>query len=80
MDIRLKRHELHLIGERFEIDWSVETSGGEVETHEILVNRTEAVIVLVVLVALLSIANPHLNTTALWIAAENRLRKSGSRR
>ena len=77
MDIRLKRHELHLIGERFEIDWSVETSGGEVETHEILVNRTEAVIVLV---ALLSIANPHLNTTALWIAAENRLRKSGSRR
>ena len=77
MDIRLKRHELHLIGERFEIDWSVETGDGEVETHEILVNREGAA---VVLVALLSIANPHLNTSSLWFAAENKLRKSGSRR
>ena len=77
MDIRLKRHELHLIGERFEIDWSVETGGGEVETHEILVNRTEAAIVLV---ALLSVVNPDLDTSELWNEAETRLQKSGSRR
>ena len=77
MNIRLKRHELHLIGERFEIDWSVETGGGEVETHEILVNRTEAAIVLV---ALLSTVNPDLDTSELWNEAETKLQKSGSRR
>ena len=77
MDIGLKRHELHLIGERFEIDWSVETGDGEVKTHEILTNRDEAV---TVLVALLSTVNPDLDTSELWNEAETRLQKSGSRR